>query len=49
MLNNMGVSEVYGGDRCTFCEGDDFFSYRRDGVTGRMANLIWLDESCGKN
>lgn len=43
MLNNMGVSEVYGGDRCTFSEGDDFFSYRRDGVTGRMANLIWLD------
>jgi YfiH family protein len=43
MLNNMGVSEIYGGDRCTYTEADDFFSYRRDGITGRMANLIWLD------
>lgn len=43
MLNNMGVSEVYGGDRCTYSESDEFFSYRRDGITGRMANLIWLD------
>lgn len=43
MLRNMGVVDVYGGDRCTYTEKEDFFSYRRDGVTGRMANLIWLD------
>ena len=43
MLHNMGVSEIYGGDRCTYSEADKFFSYRRDGITGRMANLIWLD------
>ena len=43
MLNNMGVSNIYGGERCTYTETDDFFSYRRDGLTGRMANLIWLD------
>lgn len=37
-----GVSEVFGGDRCTFSEKSEFFSYRRDKVTGRMASFIWL-------
>ena len=40
-----GVAAVYGGDRCTLSEPEEFFSYRRDGQTGRMASLIWLDES----
>jgi len=35
------VQDVYGGGRCTFGEADCFYSYRRDGVTGRMASLIW--------
>ena len=42
-LNHAGVPAVYGGGRCTFTETDSFFSYRRDGVTGRMASLIWLE------
>jgi YfiH family protein len=42
-LLGMSVGAVYGGDRCTFRERDRFFSYRRDGVTGRMASLIWLE------
>ena len=42
-LNHAGVQAVYGGGRCTFTETDSFFSYRRDGVTGRMASLIWLE------
>ena len=41
-LNRIGVQLVYGGGRCTFTESASFFSYRRDGVTGRMASLIWL-------
>ena len=41
-LNNLGVTQIYGGDRCTFTEKDQFFSFRRDGDTGRMATLIWL-------
>ena len=41
-LNRAGVQAVYGGGRCTFNEADSFYSYRRDGVTGRMASLIWL-------
>lgn len=41
-LANLGVTNVFGGDRCTFSEKDDFFSYRRDRITGRMASFIWL-------
>lgn len=41
-LGHAGVEAVYGGGRCTFNEADAFYSYRRDGVTGRMASLIWL-------
>lgn len=41
-LSALGVCEITGGDRCTHREADKFFSYRRDGVTGRMASLIWM-------
>ncbi len=37
-----GVTAVYGGHWCTFTAADRFFSYRRDGVTGRMASLVWI-------
>ncbi len=43
ILTNMGVTAIYGGTRCTYTEADAFFSYRRDGITGRMANLIWIE------
>lgn len=42
-LAEAGVTEVYGGGECTFSNPERFFSYRRDGNTGRMAGLIWLD------
>jgi len=41
-LKSAGVTGVWGGDYCTFTQADRFFSYRRDGVTGRMATVIWL-------
>lgn len=41
-LARVGVTAVYGGDYCTVHEAARFFSYRRDGATGRMASLIWL-------
>ncbi|MDX3773295.1 peptidoglycan editing factor PgeF [Chromatiaceae bacterium AAb-1] len=42
-LASVGVTAVYGGDYCTFTQQQRFFSYRRDGLTGRMASCIWLE------
>jgi YfiH family protein len=41
-LANEGVTRIYGGTWCTYRDADRFYSYRRDGRTGRMATLIWL-------
>lgn len=46
-LSELGVQQVYGGEFCTFEDTDQFYSYRRDGVTGRMATLIWLQGATG--
>ena len=43
LLNNAGVTQIYGGDFCTVTDRERFFSYRRDGQTGRMATLIWKE------
>jgi|WetSurMetagenome_2_1015567.scaffolds.fasta_scaffold142218_2 polyphenol oxidase len=41
-----GITNIFGGEFCTFNNCDMFYSYRRDnGITGRMANLIWIDRS----
>jgi polyphenol oxidase len=42
-LGALGVGQVWGGDLCTLTDAGRFFSYRRDGATGRMASLIWLN------
>ncbi len=42
-LEKCGVGEVHGGAFCTHRDSERFFSHRRDGVTGRMASLIWLE------
>ena len=42
-LAHSGITQIYGGDFCTFHDRERFFSYRRDGTTGRMASLIWLN------
>ena len=46
-LNLCGIKQIYGGsvsdNYCTFANEVDYFSYRRDGITGRMASLIWID------
>ncbi len=42
-LNTLGITKIYGGEYCTYREAGRFFSYRRDGVTGRMGTFIWLE------
>lgn len=41
-LQAAGITSISGGGLCTVSDGKRFFSYRRDGVTGRMATLVWL-------
>ncbi|MDB5855885.1 MAG: pgeF [Herminiimonas sp.] len=43
LLLATGVERVSGGRSCTVEDRSRFYSYRRDGVTGRMASLIWLE------
>jgi YfiH family protein len=38
----LGLHQVAGGHWCTVETPSDFFSFRRDGVTGRMAAAVWL-------
>jgi YfiH family protein len=41
-LSKLGISQIYGGGLCTYTDNEKFFSFRRDGDTGRMATMIWL-------
>ncbi len=42
-LARMGVTQVHGGGYCTLDDAERFYSYRRDGITGRMATLVWMN------
>lgn len=44
-LQASGVVQIHGGGFCTHTDAGRFFSYRRDGRTGRMASLIWRQGS----
>ncbi len=41
-LNQVGIAQIYGGKYCTWQQNNDFYSYRREGKTGRIATLIWI-------
>jgi len=44
VLRGFGISLISGGERCTYNESGQYFSYRRDGdQSGRMAHLIWIE------
>jgi len=43
-LTAAGVTEISGGQYCTYTDEQRFFSYRRNKVCGRMASLIWLED-----
>ena len=40
-LHRAGVTDVHADASCTYSDAARFFSFRRDGATGRMAALIW--------
>ena len=42
-LHAVGIRAIYGGELCSYSLPEQFYSYRRDGRTGRMASLIWMD------
>ena len=41
-LAGVGVTQVAGGEHCTVSHPAQFYSFRRDRTTGRMASMIWL-------
>ncbi|MDG6778147.1 peptidoglycan editing factor PgeF [Thiomicrorhabdus sp. zzn3] len=41
-LAGLGVEQIYDSELCTYADESRFYSYRRDGQTGRIASLIWL-------
>jgi YfiH family protein len=43
LLERRGVAEVARDAHCTYRDEALFYSYRRDGLTGRMATMIWID------
>ena len=44
-LQRAGLAAVFGGTFCTFSEPERFFSFRRDGRTGRMGTFVWIDST----
>lgn len=43
LLLQTGISDVTLSGLCTYQLDQQFYSYRRDNVCGRMANLIWIN------
>ena len=43
----MDTADIHGGSLCTMSEPDRFFSHRRDGRSGRIATLAWLERGAG--
>jgi len=42
-LERLNVQAIHGGEDCSFTQERSYYSYRRDGVTGRIAALIWIE------
>ncbi|MFX5945142.1 laccase domain-containing protein, partial [Acinetobacter baumannii] len=42
ILQRLGVKQVLGGDQCSYQQQDEYFSYRRDAKTGRMATFVFM-------
>ena len=42
ILNRSGVATVLGGNQCSYVQAQEYFSYRRDAQTGRMATFVFM-------
>lgn len=42
ILESHGVNTVLGGDQCSYLQDQDFYSYRRNAKTGRMATFVFM-------
>lgn len=40
-LQTIGISAIYGERVCTYADPEQFYSYRRDGQTGRLLNFVF--------
>lgn len=45
ILNQHGITNVYQSNACTFEQDHEFYSYRRTPQTGRMATLVWIEDT----
>ena len=46
ILQQQGVSTILGGNQCSYLQQDEYFSYRRNAKTGRMATFVFIAEKC---
>lgn len=43
-LQRQGVTQIFGGKLCTYSDAEQFYSFRRHAITGRMASLVWIEK-----
>ncbi|WP_029407704.1 peptidoglycan editing factor PgeF [Thiomicrorhabdus sp. Milos-T2] len=44
-MQKLGLTQIHKSNLCSYEDNEQFFSYRRHGKTGRMASMIWIEES----
>lgn len=42
ILQQHGITQVLGGDACSYSQADAYYSYRRNAKTGRMATFVFM-------
>ena len=46
ILAEHGITQIYGGDQCSYAQQAQYYSYRRAAKTGRMATFVFIAKSC---
>ena len=42
ILEQHGIELILGGDQCSYRQQDEYYSYRRNAKTGRMATFVFI-------